>query len=545
MKAIKLILIIVIKIYFAIEISSQTVAWEWSISGGGVSDDIGKSIFIDSNSDIIVCGLFNSTAFFDSLQITSMTYWGGGFISKIDTGGNFQWVKCISGTNYTNISSVATDMQGNIFITGDFKETSYIDSVSIISYDHSDGFIGKFNPHGELLWIKTFGFKDMDGGIDLISNDTMVFLCGVFKDSIYLYTTLLISNGNTDIFIASLDSYGNYQWIEQIGGTWWDVPRSISIDNNNDIILSGILSETVSFGNTDTSAISNGSSDAFIAKYSTNGDFYWVKSFGGIEDDGNIAASSDFENNIFLSGFFKGNVYFDGIPLTSYNEYDYFICKLSTNGSVIWAKKIETTFYPIEDFWNKSLICDESGNLYITGWYRDSLVYDSLTVQSNGSYDIFVMKIDNNGNLIWCLTAGNNHSYGDYSRSIARDGNGNLYITGRFYSTLFFGDSSVTSYGSADVFVAKLHEDPVSVVYNEDNTSLEITVYPNPATDYVNIGYPLMQFEKVEIVSIKGRVLRTFNGNQNILDVSGLASGVYLLKLDAGKMIYVKRIIIQ
>jgi len=86
MKAIKLILIIVIKIYFAIEISSQTVAWEWSISGGGVSDDIGKSIFIDSNSDIIVCGLFNSTAFFDSLQITSMTYWGGVSFQKLIQG---------------------------------------------------------------------------------------------------------------------------------------------------------------------------------------------------------------------------------------------------------------------------------------------------------------------------------------------------------------------------------------------------------------------------------------------------------------------------
>jgi len=253
----------------------------------------------------------------------------------------------------------------------------------------------------------------------------------------------------------------------------------------------------------------------------------------------------DFNNNLFLHGHFYGTAYFDGISLTSTGVSDYFISKLSPTGSVIWAKKIGVTVEPMDDFWNHTLVSDEQSNIYITGWFKDSLVYDSLAIQSNGSYDIFVLKIDNNGNLIWCLTAGNNHSYGDYSRSIARDGNGNLYITGRFYSTLFFGDSSVTSYGSADVFVAKLHEDPVSVVYNEDNTSLEITVYPNPATDYVNIGYPLMQFEKVEIVSIKGRVLRTFNGNQNILDVSGLASGVYLLKLDAGKMIYVKRIIIQ
>ncbi|MBI4645899.1 MAG: T9SS type A sorting domain-containing protein, partial [Bacteroidia bacterium] len=88
------------------------------------------------------------------------------------------------------------------------------------------------------------------------------------------------------------------------------------------------------------------------------------------------------------------------------------------------------------------------------------------------------------------------------------------------------------------------HEEPVSVRYNETTATLDISVYPNPATDYVNIGNPSLQFEKAEIVGINGNILRTYAQNLNRLGVSGLPDGMYLLRLYAGNVIFVKKIIL-
>lgn len=521
---------------------SQTVNWDWVRSAGGSGDDVGYAITIDNNGGIIVAGLFNSIALFDGLQIISMTYWGGGFIAKYDSLGNILWVKGISGTNITNISSITTDLEANIYVTGEYRETTYFDFTSITSYDHTDGFIGKFNSQGQLLWINTIGWRDMDAGIDLFSNDTNVFLCGVFKDSTYFDSTLLISEGNTDIFICSLDNYGNYLWINQIGGTWWDVSRSISFVNN-DIIMAGIISDSVNFCNSDTTIITYGSSDAFVASYSNTGGFKWAKSFGGVAVDGSIAVTHDFGNNIFLFGYFNAMANFDSITLVSSSEYDYFICKLSANGAVLWSKKIETTIYPIDDFWNHSLESDTQGNIYITGWFRDSLVYEDLTIQSNGSYDIFVLKIDNNGDLVWCLTAGNDYSYGDYSRSIARDDNGNLFITGRFYDTLCFGDSCVTSNGSADIFIAKISETPLNVEFVKENAQIDI--FPNPASSFLNIISADNEIQEVEIIDNNGKLISSYkNTNMNHIDVSGLPKGVYFVRVILEQMTITNKVII-
>ncbi|MGC9331464.1 MAG: SBBP repeat-containing protein [Bacteroidales bacterium] len=543
MKSIKLILIITINVIISMNSLSQTVAWDWSKSGGGSSDDSGYCITTDFDGNVIIGGSFNSTAFFDDLQLTAMTYWGGGYIAKYDSLGSIIWLRKITGTRTSAVHAITCDIFNNIYITGHFTETTYIDTISLTSNGSSDLFIGKYDVNGNLVWIKSAGGIDLDAGMSITCSESFVYVAGEFRDSIYFDSTLLISNGNSDIFLACLDFDGNYEWVVQAGSSDYDVARSVCIDSFSNVIIAGLVNTNAYFNASDSSVITNGSYDVFVAKYLPTGGLQWVNSFGGIDRDRGISVISDPNNNLFLHGHFYGTAYFDGITLTSSGDEDYFICKLNPNGSIIWAKKIGATVYPLDDAWKKTIVNDEQGNVYVTSWFMDSLVYDDLTVQSNGSYDIFVMKIDTDGNLIWCLTAGNDHSYGDYSRSIARDSNGNLYITGRFYDSLFFGDSSVTSYGSADVFIAKIREEPVSV--DKKKTSLEINVYPNPATDYINIGQTLQHIEKAEIIGINGDVLRSYDTDLDRLDVFGLAKGIYLLKLYAGNVTFVSKIVIQ
>jgi hypothetical protein len=521
---------------------SQSVNWDWVKTGGGGGDDIGYSITADNSGNIIVSGLFNTTALFDELYITSMTYYGGGFIAKYDSTGNILWLNKISGTGTTYIHSITTDLNNHIYVCGQLTETTYAETDSLTSNGSSDAFIGKYDAQGNLMWIKSIGGIDLDGSAGLVCSDSLLFVAGEFRDSAYFDSTLLVSAGNSDIFLACLDFNGNYKWIKQAGGTYYDVPRSITIDNNSDVIIAGHINTYADFGNADTSVNTYGSADPFVAKYSPNGTFQWVNSFGGIGGDRGISVISDIDNNLFLHGHFYGTAYFDTITLQSSGGEDYFISKLSPNGSIIWANKISTTVYPMDDGWNHTLETDELGNLYITGWFMDSLSYKGYSVQSNGSYDIFVMKIDPNGDLTWCLTIGNDHPYGDYSRSIARDNNGNLFITGRFYDTLFFGDNSVTSLGSADVFIAKIKESPLNIEFVDKE--IQIDIFPNPASSFLNIISENNEIQKIEIIDTNGKPISSYQ-NTNHIDVSNLAKGVYYLKLILRNRTFTRKIIVN
>ncbi|MBI4645901.1 MAG: T9SS type A sorting domain-containing protein [Bacteroidia bacterium] len=195
-------------------------------------------------------------------------------------------------------------------------------------------------------------------------------------------------------------------------------------------------------------------------------------------------------------------------------------------------------------FWKNSMVCDNDNNLYITGYFRDSLLYDGYTQYSAGNYDLFVMKVNKNGGLQWLKFA--NDVYGDYSYSIARDNSNNFYITGRFYDTAWFGNQNVISYGNgtSDMFVAKLHEVPVSVAYNE--LTSEITIFPNPVHKYLNILSPGGFLQKVEIVSIDGKTTYTFTAlGTDRIDVSGFANGNYIIRLYYGNAVFAKKIVIE
>lgn len=521
---------------------SQTINWDWAKHAGGGSDDIGYSITSDNSGNIIVSGLFNTTALFDELHTTSMTYWGGGFIAKYDSLGNVLWVNGISGTRTTDVQTIAIDLNNNIYICGHFTETTYVETSSISSNGSSDAYIGKYDEHGNLMWLKSAGGIGLDAAISLICSDSLLFVAGEFKDSIYFDTTLLVSTsiGNSDIFLACLDFDGNYKWIRQAGGNGWDVSRGIDIDTSSNIYLTGIFMETAYFDS--LSIVSDGSGDAFLAKYDINGNIHWVTPMLGTSHTWGRSVIT-FNDNIFVMGHFEGNAQFGSYNMVSQGYSNYFISKFDENGNILWAKQITTTLDFMDDSWNHSLESDEQGNVYITGYFMDSLVYDSFSVQSNGSYDIFVIKIDNNGELLWCLTAGNDHSYGDYSRSIARDDNGNLFITGRFYSTLFFGDSSITSNGSADIFIAKISEIPLNVEFVKE--TMQIDIFPNPASSFLNIVSEDNEIQEVEIIDNNGKSISGYkDSNMSHIDVSDLSKGVYFVRVIFRNMTITRKIIV-
>jgi hypothetical protein len=114
---------------------------------------------------------------------------------------------------------------------------------------------------------------------------------GNFEGTAIVGSTILNSTGNADIFITKLDSFGNFLWAKQAGGTSTDNACGIAIDEHMECNVMGSFTSIATFGT--TQLISRGYSDIFVEKLDTNGNFKWVKQAGGAHSDYGNGIASD------------------------------------------------------------------------------------------------------------------------------------------------------------------------------------------------------------------------------------------------------------
>jgi hypothetical protein len=190
----------------------------------------------------------------------------------------------------------------------------------------------------------------------------------------------------------------------------------------------------------------------------------WAKGIGGSGTEYGLSIAHDASGSAYTTGFFASTVDFDPGPsvfnLTSSGFNDIFISKLDASGNFVWAKQIVGT-NTSSDF-GYDIAIDPLGNVCIAGQFAGTMDFDpgpgTYTLTAGGVADIFILKLDATGNLIWAKNIGS--SLGDVGRSIAVESTGNIYTTGFFNSTVDFdpgpGIFNLTSAGNDDVFILKL-----------------------------------------------------------------------------------------
>jgi len=387
----------------------------------------------------------------------------------------FEWAKSMGGTNHDLSYFITTDALGNVYTTGYFRNTVDFDPGSgIVSLNSNNGsydiFVQKLDPSGNLVWAKSMGGYYSDFGWS-ISTDVSgnVFITGIFQHTVDFDPGSgvfnLSCNGTSDIFILKLDASGNFQWVKSIGGTGSDKSYSITTDALKNIYLTGYFSNIVDFdpGNGVANLTSNGYEDIFIQKMDSLGNFIWAKSIGGTGDDRSRSIAVDTVGNIYITGEFAGLVDFNPDTsttlLNSHGDTDIFIQKFDAAGNFIWVKSFGGYSFDA----GRCLTLDSMGNVYITGFFKNAAYIITskglVQISSNGEEDIFVEKLDANGNFLWIKTMGG--IWKDYGYSITTDPIGKVYITGSFQNTVDFDpDSGVTnlsSIGSSlDIFIQKL-----------------------------------------------------------------------------------------
>jgi len=243
-------------------------------------------------------------------------------------------------------------------------------------------------------------------------------------------------------------------WAVKTGGSDNDDGRGIAVDSSGNAYVTGGFYETATFGTTNLT--SSGGSDIFIAKLSSSGLWQWAFKAGGLSHDWGYGIAVDSSGNAYATGVFKGTATFGSTNLTATNT-DTFTAKLSSNGSWQWAANGGGSSSPQYIDYNErgGIAVDSIGNIYVTGSFSETATFGNTSLTSSGYDDIFVAKLSASGSWQWAVKAGGSSQ--ESSGGIAVDSSGNSYVTGDFSETATFGSTSLSSdYGDYNIFIAKL-----------------------------------------------------------------------------------------
>ncbi len=322
----------------------------------------------------------------------------------------FEWATQATGETESWGYSISTDPSGNVITTGHF-----------------------------------FGTVDFDPG------------AGVYN---------LTSNGDADIFIQKLDVNGNLLWATSMGSTAADWGWSLVTDATGNIYVTGWFNYSMDADpGTGTFLLTSQKQAVFVLKLNGGGNLVWAKQMGSPQDPGwayGYGIALDADQNVITTGSFVGLLDFNpgsGVFNMTAQNMDTFIQKLDPSGNFVWAKQLKGNST------SQSIKTDASGNIYVTGSFSGTVDFNPdpakkavYNLTAFGSSDIYIEKLDANGNFVWAKQAGGTE--GNYGYSLAISSDGYIYVTGQFFGTADFdpgsGTYNLTSFGESDIFLLKL-----------------------------------------------------------------------------------------
>ncbi|MGE0090323.1 MAG: T9SS type A sorting domain-containing protein [Bacteroidales bacterium] len=372
------------------------------------------------------------------------------FYSFQTTAQDFTFSNILSATNSMNIVNIEKVSDG-FLVFGDYRGILSVPENYIA--DGYDIYLIKYNDNFEIQWSEKIGGTLIDYAYDLkVANDGSIYFIGTFSGTcLFEEANQITSDGLTDVLLAKYSSTGSFVWGKKVAfNLATQYGTCIDIDNNGDLIIGGYYKDSITFDN-----------DRFVspfgiyyAKYNNTGDFQWAKNIPSTATETQMQSVSAFNDGYYFNGNMKGTTSFDlGDEVSNSGSFtDVFLYKTDFSGNGLWVRRT----YGDGNALTGTITSDEYGSIYYTGYYagtqlevdQNESVKSSTILNNSGSLDVFVIKYNKEGNLIWT------EDYGQSGEDFARDinfQNDFLYITGYFSDTLIFGSDTLLSGSSLDI----------------------------------------------------------------------------------------------
>lgn len=332
------------------------VQWIRSMSGTGY--DEGFSIDVDSDMNVYTTGRFQGTVDFDPGPVQYNLTSAGGydiFVSKLDSSGNFVWVRSFGNTTAQDEGrAISVDQAGDIVLTGKFAGTVDFDpgpgTANLSTPNTSPNvFILKLNSNGDHLWAKGIGQVNGEYGEGVALDDIgNVYVVGYFLEYGTQPTDFdpgpgvfnITSAGNYDAFLLKLNAAGDFQWARSISGPAHQIGFDVSLGPDGHVYLTGQFSGVTDFDTQGDGFTMTPLSDEdmFVCSYDADGAFFWAVNAGAGDASGYAIAAT--EQGVYVSGLYGSMPFTLGIGagnllLPSAQNFNAFIAKFVHRG--VWG----------------------------------------------------------------------------------------------------------------------------------------------------------------------------------------------------------------
>ncbi len=458
----------------------------WVHSGGSATIDEGLSICSDTNDNIYTTGYFTSTFVMNGNQLISQGF-EDIFISKMNSAGAISWLIRAGGPDQERALAIDADNSGNIVVAGYFYGTTTFGTTQLTSQGQQDIFIAKYDSSGAFLWAKRAGGSNSDlGNAVKFDNLGNVIVTGEFSGSCTFSGTTLVSQiGSIDAFIAQYDTNGNLVWVKKGSGNYSDRGTSIAVDVQNNIYVSGMFSDTITFDVTHANTILN---SAFIIKLNSAGNEQWFRWLGG--GTSIIAGGINYSSNgINMTGSFSGALNFLGStspttinPILPFNIY---IGRINVTGVLEFLASDGSE----SEVASTSIATKSNGDIVVGGNFRCrfkdySSHYGSGIFCSQGFRDNFVASYSNQGNWLWARHFAG--SQDDALNSLATHNDSMIVLTGGYSSdyTIPIKTTQINTYGILGIDYG-ISNSPLN--YCNDNSYGQYAIYESKGNSDVFI----------------------------------------------------------
>ncbi|MFK7820056.1 MAG: SBBP repeat-containing protein [Planctomycetaceae bacterium] len=433
-------------------LSAANFGFVSSFEGGALQE--ASAAATDSDGNVYTVGNFVGTTDFDpgagELPLTSQgaTATTDGFISKLDANGAFVAAGQFASDSDVEVTGIATDVDGNLYITGQYSDVTDFDptaGVSFLNGTDGDAFVVKLDSSLNLQWAKRLAGNGsiVANGI-AVDGDGDAYVAGWFSKTIDFLpgpgTKKKTAVGKRDAYVVRFDTDGNSKYVSRFEGDGSNRSQitDIDADGPGNVFVTGWFGGDTDFDpkSGETILSSAGGRDAFVSRLDRSGALMWVRQLGGVDgDEGRAIAIDQSTRDVYVGSSHVGTVDFDPSPAfddrsTNSDDrttgHENFITRYDLSGTRVWTNQFSEN---AGDLAVADLAVDVEGDFYVTGAMSGIMDFDTNTnvadFEATSGQDVFAAKYDADGNFIWAGLGDPEHANG-----IAVADGGAVYVVG-------------------------------------------------------------------------------------------------------------------
>jgi len=357
-------------------------------SGGGTGNDNVSSLRTAASGNVYLSGLFISNFSFGGTPLIGSSY--EVYILKLNNTGALEWAKTIGGGAIESMWSMDIDDAENIYVSGFSTSGTTNFAGTSVAMSGNNHFTAKFDAQGQYIWAALSNYNGEIYGTT-VDPQGNVYFTGNFDTQASFGSAQLTGLGSDDILLGKINSNGNFEWVQNIGGTSSDQGYSLACNDAGDVFLAGSFQGSITFGTTNLSA--GGSSKGYLAKINPDGSIGWVVQSSGSSYSHFFKYVHVSETNeIYVTGYGSGVVNFGGQSTNAYSSY---LIKVLNNSNIIqgivFADVNNDGVLNVGEGGVPNVVLTANSNPLVNAVANNAGVYEMYT--SSGNYNVGIPNL--------------------------------------------------------------------------------------------------------------------------------------------------------